>query len=62
MIAIILVLLLVLILSFIEAYIFTWAICFILGLCGIALAFSWKLVIVIWVILAILNGIFKANK
>ena len=54
--------LLVILLSFIEACIFTWAICFILSLFGIILAFSWKLVIAIWIILAILNGIFKSNK
>lgn len=52
----------VFLLSFIEAYIFTWAVCFVLSLFGIALAFSWKLVIAIWIILTILNGIFKSNK
>lgn len=62
MVIVILAFLLIFLFSFIEAYILTWAVCFILGLFGIALAFSWKLVIAIWIILTILNGIFKSNN
>lgn len=47
-----------LLISFCAAMILTWAICFVASLFGIALAFSWKLVIAIWII----AGVFTSAK
>ena len=55
------VLLIVLILSFGWACLLTWAICFILGLFGVAITFSWKLVLAIWIISSLFSS-FKITK
>ena len=44
-------------LSFGFACLFTWAFCFIAGLFGVVISFSWKLVLAIWIILGIFNSI-----
>ena len=49
-------LLIALMLSFGFAYLLTWAICFVLGLFGISIAFSWKLVIAIWIIASLFSS------
>lgn len=56
------VILIVLFFDFIGACILTWAICFICGLFGITLAFSWKLVIAIWIIASLLTTRVKVQK
>lgn len=43
-------------LSFGFACLVTWAVCFITGLFGITLIFSWKLVLAIWIILSIISS------
>ena len=43
-------------LSFGFACLVTWAICFIAGLFGITLVFSWKLVLAIWIILSLISS------
>ena len=48
--------------DFIGACILTWAICFICSLFGITLAFSWKLVIAIWIIASLLTTRVKVQK
>lgn len=48
--------------DFIGACILTWAICFICSLFGITLAFSWKLVIAIWIIASLLTTKVKVSK
>lgn len=45
-------------LSFGFAYLLTWAFCFIIGLFGVTIAFSWKLVIAIWII----SSLFSSTK
>ena len=56
------IILIMLFFDFIGAYILTWAICFICGLFGIALAFSWKLVIAIWIIASVLTTRVKVSN
>ena len=54
---IIILLLIALSLSFGFACLVTWAVCFIAGLLGVtSLAFSWKLVIAIWIILSVISS------
>lgn len=53
--AIFLIILIALILAFGWACLVTWAICFIAGLLGFSLAFSWKLVLAIWIISSIFS-------
>ena len=48
--------------NFIGACILTWAICFVAGLFGVTLAFSWKLVIAIWIIASVLTTRVKVSK
>ena len=56
-IAMLIVLLLVCFLvSFGVAIVLTWAICFIASLLGLTLAFSWKLVLAIWIIAGVLSS------
>ena len=49
-------LLVALILSFGFACLLTWAICFVVGLFGVSIAFSWKLVIAIWIIASLFSS------
>ena len=42
-------------LAFGWACLVTWALCFVLSLFGITLAFSWKLVVAVWIIFCIFN-------
>ena len=42
-------------LAFGWACLVTWALCFVLGLFGITLAFSWKLVVAVWIIFCIFS-------
>ena len=49
-------LLLCLLLSFGFACLLTWAICFIASLLGVTLAFSWKLVLAIWIIASLFSS------
>ena len=51
------ILLFVLVISFGVACLATWAFCFIAGLFGVVISFSWKLVLAIWIILGIFNSI-----
>lgn len=60
--AMILGLLFVLILSFGWACVITWAICFVAELLGFTLAFSWKLVIAIWIISSIFSTRITVQK
>lgn len=53
--------LLILAISFGWACLVTWALCFILSLFEVVLAFSWKLVIAIWIITAVLSSLFKVQ-
>lgn len=39
-----------------------WLFCWLLPAIGITIVFSWKLVLVIWLIAVILHSIFHANK
>ena len=43
--------------SFGFAYLLTWAICFIASLLGVTLAFSWKLVLAIWIIASLFSSV-----
>lgn len=52
----IIILLLCIAFSFGFACLVTWAVCFIAGLLGVTLAFSWKLVIAIWIILSVISS------
>lgn len=54
--------LLALIISFIWACIVTWAICFVAGLLGFTLVFSWKLVVAIWIISSIFSTRINIQK
>lgn len=56
------IILIILFFDFIGACILTWAICFICGLFGITLAFSWKLVIAIWIIASLLTTRVRVSK
>ena len=56
------ILLIILFFDFIGACILTWAICFICSLFGITLAFSWKLVIAIWIIASLLTTRVRVQK
>lgn len=56
------ILLIAILFNFIGACILTWAICFICGLFGIALTFSWKLVIAIWIISSLLTTRVKVKE
>jgi len=56
-IIIFIVLLLALVLSFGFACLFTWAICFVAGLLGVTLVFSWKLALAIWIISSVFSSI-----
>lgn len=47
------IILLALAIAFGWACLLTWAICFVVGLFGISITFSWKLVIAIWLISSI---------
>lgn len=47
--------------SFGFACLVTWAVCFIAGLLGVTLAFSWKLVIAIWIILSVISSAKTVN-
>ena len=50
-------LLFVLAVSFGIACLATWAFCFIAGVFGVVVSFSWKLVLAIWIIINIFNSI-----
>lgn len=56
------ILLIAILFNFIGACVLTWAICFICGLFGIALTFSWKLVIAVWIISSLLTTRVKVKK
>ena len=43
--------------SFGFACLLTWAICFVVGLFGVTLVFSWKLVFAIWIISSVLTSV-----
>ena len=43
--------------SFGFACLLTWAICFVAGLLGVTLAFSWKLVLAIWIIASVFGSV-----
>lgn len=43
--------------SFGFAYLLTWAVCFIAGLFGVTLVFSWKLVLAIWIIASVFSSV-----
>jgi hypothetical protein len=60
--SIIAILLIAILFSFIGACVLTWAVCFICSLFGITLAFSWKLVIAIWIIASVLTTRVKTSK
>ena len=53
----IILLLLCLIFSFGFACLLTWAVCFIAGLFGVTLVFSWKLVLAIWIIASVFSSV-----
>ena len=59
---IIILLLLALILNFGFACLLTWAITVLCSLFGITLAFSWKLVLAIWIISSIFTTRIKVSK
>jgi len=59
--AVIFTILIILALSFGWACLLTWAICFVLSLLGVTLAFSWKLVLAIWIITSLFSSV-NANK
>lgn len=52
----IIILLVTIALSFGFACLLTWAVCFILGLFGVSIVFSWKLVIAIWIIASLFSS------
>lgn len=54
---VIILLFLCLLFSFGFACLLTWAICFIASLLGITLAFSWKLVLAIWIIASLFSSV-----
>lgn len=47
--------------SFGFACLLTWAVCFIAGLFGVTLAFSWKLVLAIWIIASLISSAKTVN-
>lgn len=53
--------------SFLMEAGFIWALCWALNaigvttICGVAVTFSWPLVLVIWIVSALLRGIFKTT-
>lgn len=52
----IVILLITIALSFGFACLLTWAVCFVVGLFGVSIAFSWKLVIAIWIIASLFSS------
>lgn len=48
--------------SFGTACLVTWAVCFIAGLFGVTIIFSWKLVVAVWIIIGVLSSIFKSRS
>lgn len=44
-------------LSFGFACLLTWAVCFVAGLLGVTLVFSWKLVLAIWIITSVFSSV-----
>ena len=48
--------------SFATACLVTWAVCFIAGLFGVTIIFSWKLVMAVWIIIGVLSSIFKSRS
>ena len=44
-------------LSFGFACLLTWAACFVAGLFGVTLVFSWKLVLAIWIIASVFSSV-----
>lgn len=59
---IIMLILFLLLLNFGWACLLTWAICFVVGLFGVTLAFSWKLVFAIWIICSIFSTTIRVRK
>ena len=53
--------LIALVISFGFACLVTWAVCFIAGLFGITLVFSWKLVFAIWIICSVISSTKTVN-
>jgi hypothetical protein len=60
--AVILLFILLLTMAFGWACLVTWAICFVAGLLGFSLAFSWKLVLAIWIISSIFSTRITVKK
>ena len=61
-IRIIAIIIFILAISFGVACLATWAICFIAGLFGMTLVFSWKLALAIWIVMSLLNTKITINK
>lgn len=55
--ALIILILFLLLFDFAFVCLVTWAICFLAGLAGLTIAFSWKLVLAIWIIVSLLTSI-----
>ena len=54
---IMLIILLLFLINFGWACLLTWAICFVAGLLGATLVFSWKLVFAIWIISTLITSV-----
>ena len=54
-IAVLIAILIAIAISFGWACLLTWAICFVVGLLGFTLVWSWKLVLAIWIISSIFS-------
>ena len=57
-----LIFLIVIAICFGWACLLTWAVCFIAGLLGFSLAFSWKLVLAIWIISSLFSTTINIKK